>query len=142
MKVGGTGFGELVHDGKRVKHVKRIGAPSVSLAFALEATLEFADLERSAFEDELAATSSHELGPIRGFLAARGSMLLSEVEDFAILEKRAVVENRNPSQTILGLVRENTSNPPAILYVSGMFGSIETIIELGWRMKHTYGVDL
>ena len=137
----GTSFGVLVHDGERVRQVKKIDAPAASLAFCLRVAFEFAELNPTAFEDELAPTSSHALRPIRKLLLAGGSVLLSQLEDFAMTEKRALFENRDPSQTIIGLVREDTNNPPAVLYVSGMFGSIEPIIELGSGLKRVYGAN-
>jgi len=137
----GTSFGVLVHDGERVKRVKKIDAPAASLAFCLRVAFEFAELNPTAFEDELAPTSSHALRPVRKLLSAGGSVLLSQLEDFAIAEKRALFENRDPSQTIIGLVREDAGNPPAVLYVSGMFGSIEPIIELGSGLKRVYGAN-
>ena len=135
----GTSFGVLIHDGERVRQVKKIDAPAASLAFSLRVAFEFAELDPTAFEHELAPASSHALRPIRKLLSAGGSVLLSQLEDFAIAEKRALVENRDPSQTIIGLVREDAGNPPAVLYVSGLFGSIEPIIELGSGLKRVYG---
>ena len=134
----GARFGVLIHDGERVKQVKKIDDPAASLAFSLKAAFEFADLDEMNFEDELFATSSYSLGPIREFLAANGSTMLSQIEDFAISEKRAVVQNQDVSQTIIELVREDTGDPPAILYVSGVFGSIASVIELGSRVRRIY----
>jgi hypothetical protein len=85
--------------------------------------------------------SSQSLRPVRKFLVAGGSALLSQLEDFSVTEKRALVENKDPSQAIMGLVREDANNPPAVLYVSGMFGSIEPIIELGSGLKRVYGAN-
>ena len=45
----GTAFGIMVHDGERVKQIKRIDAPTASLAFALKVALEFADLDTDRF---------------------------------------------------------------------------------------------
>jgi uncharacterized protein (DUF58 family) len=137
----GTRFGVLIHDGDRVIRLKKVDAPAASLAFSLKATLEFAELGQEPFEDELAAASSYALRPVRKLLADSGHALLSQVEDFAILEKRAVVEGQNLPKTIMEVVRENADNPPAILYVSGTFGPIEHVIELGLEIKRTYGVD-
>ena len=137
----GARFGVLIHDGERVSQFRRMDAPAASLAFSLKVALEFADLDPATFEDELAAASSHALRSVRRFLVASGPTLLSQVEDFAISEKRAVAENQNLSQTVMGLLRESASDPPAILYVSGMFGSIETIIELGSGVKRIYGAN-
>lgn len=137
----GGRFGVVIHDGERVRQVKRIDSPGASLALTLKAAIEFANLDRTTLDDELAATSSYALRPVREFLASGGSTLLSQLEHFAILEKRAAIENQDLPQTIMELVRENTRDPPTILYVSGMFGSLETIIELGAGVKRTYGAD-
>lgn len=137
----GTMFGVVVHDRERVKEVKRIDAPAASLALALSVALEFADLSRPDFEDELAASSSYSLRRVRKFLTADGSATLSQIEDFAIWEKRALFENRNLPRAILELIRENAGDPPAILYVTGMFGSVESIIELGTSAKRVYGAS-
>jgi hypothetical protein len=137
----GERFGVLIHDGEKVVQFKKIDAPAASLAFCLKVAFEFADLEPTAFEDELAAMSSHALRPVRKFLAARGSELLSQLEDFSITEKRALVENKDPSQAIMGLIREDIGNPPAVVCVTGMFGSIEPIIELGSELKRVYGAN-
>ena len=135
----GAMFGVLVHDGERVKQVKKIDAPAASLAFSLKAALEFADLDPTTFEDELTAVSSRALRPVRKSLAAGGSTLLAQLDDFAITEKMALVDSQDLPRAIMELVREDSSNPPAILYVSGMFGSIEQIIELGSGLKRVYG---
>jgi hypothetical protein len=137
----GARFGVVLHDGRRVKQVKRIDAPAASLAFALKVAFEFAELSRTDFENELAATSSYSLGPIRKLLAAKGPTPLSRMEDFAMSEKRAFVLNQDFSKTMIDLVRESTDGIPAILYVSGMFGSVESVIELGSRVKRIYGAN-
>jgi hypothetical protein len=137
----GTRFGVLIYDGDRVKEVKKIDAPAASLAFSLKAAIEFAELDSITLEDELTVTSGHALRPVRKSLTAGGSTLLSRLEDFAIAEKRAIVENQDLPQTIMELVREYATNPPAVLYVSGMFGSIEPIIEVGSELKRVYGAN-
>jgi len=141
LAVQGITFGVMIYDGEKVKQVKRIDTPIASLAFALKVALEFADLDRSSFEDELAAKSSHSLIQVRKFLMDSASATLSQIEDFAISEKRALVKNQNPFRSILDLVRESASDPPAILYVSGIFGSVESVIELGTSVKRIYGAS-
>jgi len=141
LAIRGSRFGVVVHDGENVKQVKRIDAPATSLAFALRVALEFADLDLPSLEDELTAASSYSLRPVRELLAANGSTLLSQIEDLAISEKRAVAENQSLSQTVMELVSESTSAPPTVLYVTGLFGSVEAAIELGSWVKRVHGAD-
>jgi len=89
LAVQGITFGVMIHDGEKVKQVKRIDAPIASLAFALKVALEFADLDRPSFEDELAAKSSYSLRQVRKFLMDSASAALFQIEDFAISEKSA-----------------------------------------------------
>jgi uncharacterized protein (DUF58 family) len=137
----GTAFGVVTHDGKSVKQVKKIDAPTASLAFALKVALKFADLDRKDFQEELAAKSSYSLRRLSKFLEDSGSLALSQITDLAISEKRTLVENQNLAQTILELTRENINDPPAILYVSGILGSVESVIELGTSVKRIYGAS-
>jgi hypothetical protein len=141
LTVQGTAFGIIVHDGKRVRQVRKIDAPTASLAFALKVALEFADLEWTNFQEELAAKSSHSLRLVRKFLTDSGSEALSQIADFAISEKRTLVENQNLAQSILELIRESPNDPPAILYVNGMFESVESVIELGTSVRRGYGAN-
>jgi uncharacterized protein (DUF58 family) len=137
----GVRFGVVVHDGERVKRFKRADASAPSLAFALQAAFDFADLSESGFEDELAPMSIYSLRPIRKFLTANGLIPLSGIEDFAMSEKRAFLQSQDLPQTIIELVTDSTGGPPAILYVSGMFGSVASVIELGSRVKRVHGAN-
>jgi hypothetical protein len=137
----GVRFGVVVHDGKRVKRLKKLDTPPISLAYALKAALDFVDLKGTFPEDELAVTPSLALRPLQQILAGSGMMLLSQIEDFAMSEKREIVQNQEVFETIMDLVREDSSEPPAILYVSGLFGSVEPVVELGSRVKRIYGAD-
>jgi hypothetical protein len=131
----------VVHDGKKVKRLKRLDEPSASLAYALDSALEFADLAEVGPENELTATPSLALRPLQQVLANKGLVLLSQVEDFAISEKRTTLESREAFETIMELVRESQGEPPAVLYVSGLSGPVEHIIELGSGVKRIYGAD-
>lgn len=137
----GVRFGVVVHDGKSVKRLKKLDAAPISLAYALKVALEFADLKGIGPEEELASSSSYALRPVQQILANGGLMMLSQIEDFAMSEKRAVVQSREAFEAIMELVRENSGEPPAILYVSGLFGSVEPVVELGSGVKHIYGAD-
>lgn len=141
LTIQGSRFGFVIHDGERVKQIKRIDAPTASLAFALKVALEFANLERTTLEEELPPASSYALRPIRKSLAGSGPILLHQIEDLAISEKRTIVQNQEVPQTVMELIRENANDPPSILYVSGLFGPIESIIELGLSVKRTYGAN-
>jgi len=137
----GTAFGVLVHDGQTIKEVKRIDAPTASLAFALTVALEFADVDLKGIQHELSVKSSHSLKQVDKILTESGSSALSRVLRFAVSEKTTVLENQDSAQSILELIRESANDPPAILYVSGIFGSVESIIELGTSAKRVYGAN-
>ena len=138
----GTAFGIMIHDGERVQEIKRIDAPTVSLAFALKVALKFADLKKSNFDDELSAKSGYSLRHIQKLLNDSNSATLSQIEEFAISEKRVLIENENISQSIVELVKETASDPPGIIAVSGLYGSLESVIELGASLKRIYGTNL
>jgi len=137
----GIRFGVVVHDGENVKQVGRIGAPAVSLAFALKAALEFAELERAILEEELSPASSRALRPVRAVLAEFESSALYQIEDMAILQKRMSLQRQDVTRTILELVRENPADLPSVVYVSGLFGPTAPVIELGISVRRTYRAD-
>jgi uncharacterized protein (DUF58 family) len=137
----GVRFGVVVHDRGRIRLVKKVDVPAVSLALTLKAALEFTKISQTTFEKELPPTSSYALGPARRLLAESGPVLLRQIEDFAISEKRRSLQNQDAFQTIIELVRENTSIPSSIVYVSGLFDPVEPVIELGSLVKRTYGVN-
>ena len=137
----GIRFGVVVHDGEKVKGVQRLDAPTVSLAFASKAALEFADLDRPTLEEELAPASSHALGSIRNLLAESGPTPLYQIEHLAMSQRLMSLQNQDTTRTILALVGENPGAFSSIIYVSGLFGPTEPVIGLGSSAKRFYGTD-
>jgi len=136
----GVRFGVVVHDGEKVKGVEKLDVAAASLAFASKVALEFAELDGATLE-ELAPASSHAFALIRSLLAKHGPTPLYQIEHLAVSQRLMSLQNRDPTRTILALVEGNPAALPSIIYVSGLFGQTEPIIELGLTAKRVYGAD-
>ena len=135
-----TPFGVIVHDGKNIIALKKIDASRSSLQFALEKALEFHDLNRYKAINELAPVPSFAIKSTRDLMVRSGLGLLSEMEDIAYHEAKDEIR-QDVFATMVDLVKESQTEPPGIVYVSGLFGEIPPIIEVAGYVKRTYNSE-
>jgi hypothetical protein len=133
-------FGVIVHDGDHVTSLKRLGDPSDSLEFALNAALDFVDLKNLLRQTELSPLPSRILRSNRDALSMIGLYSLSKLEDLARSQLIGTTR-KDPFKTIVGLAEENTEEPPAVFYICSLFTSIEGIVETGSLIKRIHGAD-
>ena len=136
----GGRFGIVVHDGDQVTSIKRLDEYSNSLEFALNAALDFTDLQSAKLPNKLEMLPSQVMKTNRDALSMLGLSLLSKLEESARVKMRDSVKAR-PFKTLTDLVGENSDEPPAVFYVSGLFDSIESVLETGSYLKRVYGSD-
>ena len=128
----GVDFGVLVHDGKRVIDASPQQDPRTSLALALkeaakltkiESTPEFLELVPVGITSRFAAGGGFEEGSV-----------LSQMSELRRVELRSGLQGRDPWATASRYVRDTQTK--SILYVSGLFGEVQPLIELAWELKH------
>jgi uncharacterized protein (DUF58 family) len=144
LSLQGANFGIVVHDGKKVTLFKEIDRPLNSLAFALDAALDFAQVSKEQLTEELAPPlPSHKIRAIRETLSKQGLALLSEIERIAQSQMISSIERNDPIKTIIDKVKENYSEPPATIYVGGLSSSssIAPIIEASAELKRAFNAD-
>lgn len=133
-------FGIVVHDGERVIALKRLDEYSNALEFALNAALDFTDLKSMKLQSKLAMLPSHVIKTNRDVLSLMGLNLLSQLEESARIKMRDSIK-AGPFKTLIDLVGENYDEPPAVFYVSGLFDSIQSIVETGSHLRRIYGSE-
>ncbi len=128
----GVDFGVMVHDGRRVIDVSPQQDPRTSLALALkeaakltkiESMPEFLELVPVGITSKFAAGGGFEQGSV-----------LSQMSELRREELRAAVQSRDPWATASRYVRDTQTK--SILYVSGLYGGVQPMIELAWESKH------
>jgi Protein of unknown function DUF58 len=134
-------FGVVVHDGEKVRGVAKIDQPSVSLAVALQEALEFVGLNEAASVEELSSLSRGVSARSSKELGGRGPLAVSEFVCLGQSQRRMVVKDQDVVQTITQLVRESAEEPPAVLYISGLFNRIETLLDSAWGVGRIYGAE-
>ena len=128
----GVDFGILVHDGSRVLDVSPQQDPRASLALALKAAAELTKIDVMPEFLELVP-----LGITSRFAAGGGfeqGSVFSQMSEVRRAELRSTIESSDPWATASRYVRETQTK--GILYVSGLYGSIQPLIELAWESKH------
>lgn len=131
-------FGLVVHDGKDVLALQKIGNPVNSLQIALEASLGLAAIGEAELPRELATLSSFALKENQRALAQGGYSTLSSISDLGVHGLKSGIVRTDAFRAVLDLAREQDHGPPFVLYVSGMFGAIDQIVELGSEVKNIY----
>ena len=137
-----TPFGVIVHDGRSVLAYKELDLPEESLKVAVGSALDFARLEKAGLPEELMSIPSHKINATRRALQSVGLGLLAELEESA----RSRLEESIRSDAfgaILDLVRKKSdeNERPSIMYVSGMFHSIDRVVELGSEVRRIYSSE-
>ena len=134
-------FGVVVHDGEKVKRVVKIDHPSVSLAVALKEALNFVEPNITSLGEELTSLARGTMATATKTLEGRGLVAVSELMEVGHSQRRMFYENQQVVQTITQLVRESAEEPPAVLYVSGLLTSADTLIEAAWEVHRIYGAE-
>jgi len=134
-------FGVVVHDGEKVERVARIEHPSVSLAVALEEALNFVAPREANLGEELSYITRGSFAKVSRNLEGRGLLTVSELMEVSHAQRRSFAKGQEAVQTITQLVRESADEPPAVLYVSGLFTQLETLIEAAWDVNRIYNAE-
>ena len=135
-------FGVLVHDRTHVRAVKKIDLPIISLQFALESALEFAQVgKQKAFSQQLGYMPSSRLKRSRDTLLEQNYATLGAILDSGLSNVKAGV-HEEVYEAILDLVKErNSEEPLSVLYVTAMSGPLEKVLELGSEIRNVYNSD-
>jgi uncharacterized protein (DUF58 family) len=132
-------FGVLVHDGERVKGLARIDQPAVSLARAMKEALNFVEPSGTGPGEELSLWQGGLSTRAMKAFEERGIYTVSELVDMGHMQRRMSATNQGIAGTMKQLMEENLNVPPAVLYVSGMFGRLDTLLEAAWNVNRIYG---
>jgi Protein of unknown function DUF58 len=135
------GFGVVVHDGEKVKGVAKIDQPSVSLAVALQEALKFVNLNETISVEELSSLARGASARASKTLGGRGPLAVSELIDLGQSQRRVVVRDQDVVQTITRLLKESAEEPPAVLYVCGLFNRLESLLDTAWGVGRIYGAE-
>jgi uncharacterized protein (DUF58 family) len=128
----GVDFGILVHDGEKVLDMSPQQDPRASLARALreaarltkiDAAPEFLELVPVGITSKFAAGMGYE----------RDSVLL-QMSEVRRAELRTTLERSDPWATVARYVRETQTK--SIIYVSGLYGGVQPLVELAWESEH------
>lgn len=143
----GVNYGVLVHDGKKVSAFKDIDAATHSLPFTLASALDFAEVGKESADilrpEKVTTLPSHVIKSTSDSLSKAGLTLLSEIETLGKLQMIAGVESNDAFKTIMEKLRQNPSEPPAILYLCELSSSkmIAQIIEASSEIKRAFNAD-
>jgi uncharacterized protein (DUF58 family) len=132
-------FGVVVHDGEKVREVAKIDDPLVSLAVALKGALEFAGLNETVSVEELPSLARGASARASKALDGRGQHAVTELVDLGQSQRKMSIQNQDVVQTITRLVKESAEEPPAVLYVSGLFNRVGTLLDTAWDVDRIYG---
>ena len=127
----GIAFGILVHEGGRVTEATDVGDPLPSLAAALRAALGFVKLDDRQ--------GVMELLPAQLVSVVRSDGALGTISATREEEVRSQVRKSDAFQWILNQARKAAAT--RIVYVSGLRGPAEPIIELAWQTRRFGSVD-
>src|SRR5579875_437063 len=134
-------FGVVIHDGENVLSVKRVEIPEKSLSFALGIALDFVDVKQEDLPEELTAVASSSLLANRRMASEMRLEVVDQIEEHGRLSLQGSVTLRDVYSHLIDLVREERSEPPEILYVSGLESSLSEEIEFGATLKRKYGAN-
>jgi uncharacterized protein (DUF58 family) len=161
----GISFCVFVHDGARVTSVSPDDDPHGSLAVALKAAMKITRLESDQEFLELAPTRpSHRLATttttkrkktmttttVIGMAGAddgRGRAgtdphdepIMAQMLALRSLQSKSVLEHTDPWVSASRYIRERSAR--SVVYVSGLFGEVEPLIDLGWQARHLRDAD-
>ncbi|HKT21899.1 MAG TPA: DUF58 domain-containing protein, partial [Nitrososphaerales archaeon] len=128
----GMNFGVLVHDGSRVVDLSSQQDPRASLALALRAAVGMTKLQASPEFLELVP-----VGVASRYAAGTGfgdEHVFSQVSALRRAELRSVLQELDPWATAARYVRDTQTR--SVVYVSGLFGEVQPLIELAWEARH------
>lgn len=129
-------FGVLVHDGKRVIESSPPQDSTASLGSALKAAVAVAKLEDSPELLELVPLGLASRFTERSFGAGHPLTLLSELRRS---ELSSLTRELDPWATAARFVRDTQVR--TIVYVSGVFGDLQQLVELAWEARHYRDAD-
>ena len=135
-------FGILVHDGVNVTELKRMDLAPISLVFAREVALDFSDIKKAVLGEQFMPLTSHMIKTNRKLLLQMGFEPLSRIEESALASQRSMTKTEDFVKTLSTLLKDSSEERPTVLYVSGMFGAITPLIEMGAQFRKVYGTEL
>lgn len=144
LSILGINFGLLVlRGGREVVFSKAIGRSFDSLNYARDAALLFTTEGRKEVSEQLISPiSSHTLSLNRESLTRNnGPALLSEMEVLARHQMVASQKQNDAQQAIIQLVRENASEPPAVVYIGAISSFLAPLVELSSELKRGYNAE-
>ena len=128
----GVCFGVLVHDGERVVDSSPQQDPRASLAIALKAAVRVTRLDASPEVLELVPVG---VGSRYAGAAGLGSgSTIQQLSAVRRAELRASLETLDPWSTTSRYIRDTQTR--GVIYVSGVFGGAQPLIELAWEARH------
>ena len=137
-----TRFGVLVHDGENATEVKRMDIAPNSLPFAREVALDFADVRKPVLGEQFMPLTSNVIKTNRDLLLQMGFETLSTIEESGRVSQRRITKTEDFVKTLSKLLKDSAEEHPTVLYVSGMFGAITPLIEMGAEFRRVYGSEL
>ncbi len=138
LAAAGVRFAILVHEGEKVTQVTEVDDPRKSLAAALRAALRFAHLDSAALEELVPTRLAAAM--VSALATERGQSPVVEIPRIRATEIRTEVGRADAWQRILEFVREGDARN--VVYVSGLFGRVEPLLELAWKARRLRDVDI
>jgi uncharacterized protein (DUF58 family) len=137
MAAAGVNFAVMVREGGKVTRATGMDDPRRSLAAALKAALNFVDLDAAGLEELVPVQLS---STVRMLAGGEAESTLAEISRIRATEIRSKVEKDEAWNSILERVREGETQ--SVVYVSGLFGTVEPLLELAWKARRLRNVDI
>jgi uncharacterized protein (DUF58 family) len=134
-------FGVVVHDDEKVMGMAKIDDPLVSLEVALQEAIGFVGLNETASVEELSSLARGAAVRATRALDGRGQLAVSELIDLGQSQRKMFDKRQGVVQTITRLVKESAEEPPAVVYVSGLFNRLETLLDIAWDVDGIYRAE-
>jgi uncharacterized protein (DUF58 family) len=152
----GISFGVFVHDGARVTSVSSDDDPRASLAVALKAAMKITRLESDqeflelsparASHKGVTTTTSKTTVSVSGADDGGGGgtdpqdePIMAQLLTLRRLHSKSVLEHADPWGSASRYIRDRSAR--SVVYVSGLFGEVEPLIDLGWQARHLRDAD-
>lgn len=128
-------FGVVVHDGEKIKAIRKIGAPESSLDFSLSAALDFVKVRGTELPETLTAVASYAMKANQKMLMEGGYEVLSETENLGRMNLRRVLSVGEPMRDLIQLTTDRPNDSPVFVYFSALHGSMNQIIEAATQIR-------
>jgi uncharacterized protein (DUF58 family) len=143
LTIMGVRFGVIVYDGNRIIGSHReTASPESSLAFCLKESLVFADLKPSELmAKELSAIGGAVMKSNERFLDNLGMEVLSQIENSGRINLQRYTREASPFREIQSILKDHPSDTPVIIFVSGLYGAIDPIVELATQTRRAFNSE-